>query len=160
MEISGYYPGLIGQLTALHARYYAEHWSLDHTFEAQVGQELSRFILDFDPKVDGIWAARAGESLVGAAAMDGHSNPTEGIRLRWFIVDPAGQGTGLGRNLLAKALDFCRECGPEQVYLWTFAGLNQARRLYEGFGFELAEEAPQHVWGRELVEQKFTLSLK
>ncbi len=41
---------------------------------------------------------------------------------------------------LEKALDFCRTRGYEHVYLWTFNGLNAARRLYERCGFRMTTQ--------------------
>ena len=43
-EIIGYFPGVLGKVTTLHAVYYKEHWGLDQSFEAQVSRELADFI--------------------------------------------------------------------------------------------------------------------
>lgn len=158
-EIRTYYPGLIGGLTELHGRYYAEHWSLDVTFEAQVARESARFALRLDPKRDGLWAACGQNGLAGAIAVDGADAAGQGARLRWFIVAPDLQGSGLGRRLINHALDFCRVAGHRRVFLWTYAGLDRARSLYESCGFRLVEEKPGRIWGRELTEQKFVLDL-
>ncbi|MEW5914376.1 MAG: GNAT family N-acetyltransferase [Thermodesulfobacteriota bacterium] len=157
VELSGYYPGLIGQITQLHAVYYAQHWGLDLSFEAQVSRELSEFMAGFQPQRDFLRAARQGERLAGAVALDG--SQTEGARLRWFIVDPAWQGTGLGQRLLSEALAYGRAAGHRRLFLWTFAGLDAARRLYEAAGFRLAEEHPMQQWGQAIVEQKFVLDV-
>lgn len=153
----GYCPGAIGQLTALHAAYYAEHWGFDLSFEAQVASELGQFMLAFDPARDLFLAARAGERLAGAVALDGHSTPNEGARLRWFIVQPTWQGRGLGARLLDQALAFARAAGHRRVHLWTFAGLEAARRLYERAGFRLAEEVVIQHWGGVVHDQRYEL---
>ncbi len=41
------------------------------------------------------------------------------------------------------------------VHLWTFRGLDAARRLYEANGFALVEEQPGRQWGEEVIEQRF-----
>jgi GNAT superfamily N-acetyltransferase len=148
---------VIGEVTRLHAAYYAEHWNFDLSFEAQVGRELAEFMVRTDPARDFFLAARGPRGLAGAVALD--SAPQEGARLRWFIVDPAAQGGGLGRELLSRALDFARRAGHSRVFLWTFAGLEAARRLYERAGFTLAEEHPVSQWGSEIIEQKYVLDL-
>ena len=76
---------------------------------------------------------------------------------RSFIVEPELHGTGIGRALLAKAVDFCRNAQYPRVFLWTFAGLEPARRLYEQAGFRLVEEHAVEQWGTRILEQKFEL---
>lgn len=159
MEIVGYYPGVIGEVTRLHAVYYAENWGFDITFETQVGRELSEFLASFQTGRDGFWAARMDSRFVGSIAIDGSLRGTEGARLRWFIVEPSLQGNGIGRVLMDHALAFCREAGHKTVYLWTFAGLDAARRIYEHAGFVLDEEHGVDQWGGVIREQKFLLSL-
>lgn len=157
MEIGGYYPGAIGGLTELHAVYYNQHWGFDLSFETQVAGELSEFLGRFNPAKDFFRTAREGRRLMGAVAIDG--NHPDGARLRWFIVDPSHQGQGLGRRLINEAVDFCRGAGHRQVHLWTFQGLDAARRLYEEAGFKLAQERPGDKWGASPNEQKFILEL-
>jgi hypothetical protein len=50
---------------------------------------------------------------------------------------------------------FCDDQGFASVQLWTFRGLDAARRLYESYGFQLKEEWPGAQWGKEMVEQRF-----
>ncbi len=156
---TAYHPGVIGQVTALHATYYARHWGFDLSFESQVARELSEFLCAFDPARDFFLAAWEGQSLAGAVALDGHSTPEEGARLRWFIVAEAWQGRGLGRELVRRLLDFARAAGHRHLYLWTFAGLDAARRLYDACGFCLAQEHPVDQWGGQIVEQRLDLDL-
>lgn len=159
LDWSGYRPGVIGQVTALHAEYYARHWGFDLSFESQVARELSDFLCVLDPSRDFFVAAWQGRELAGAVALDGHSTPDEGARLRWFIVAEPWQGRGLGRELMRRLLDFARIAGHRRLYLWTFAGLDAARRLYDACGFGLAQEHPVDQWGGRIVEQRLDLDL-
>jgi GNAT superfamily N-acetyltransferase len=77
--------------------------------------------------------------------------------LRWFILEPALHGQGTGGCLLDEAVGFCRRCGHRSVSLWTFSGLDAARRLYERSGFRLAEERRGAQWGVEVTEQRFEI---
>ena len=158
IEFSGYFPGVIGMITEAHAVYYHEHWGLDASFEAQVGRELSEFIDAFREGRDGIWVATVGGRFAGSAVIDGRQASTQGARLRWFIVAPSFQGVGMGKALLARAMEFCRERRYRKVHLWTFKGLDAARALYESLGFRLCEEHVVDQWGRNLTEQKFELN--
>ncbi|HMK37100.1 MAG TPA: GNAT family N-acetyltransferase [Desulfomonilaceae bacterium] len=156
-ELTGYFPGVIGKVTELHAVYYSENWGFDLSFETQVGRELSEFLSRFDARKDGFWAALCNRDFAGAVAIDG--GQPEGARLRWFIVRPDLQGSGIGTVLIRKAVDFCRSAGHKNIYLWTFKGLDQARTLYERAGFVLTEEHEIEQWGNTIDEQKFELGL-
>jgi GNAT superfamily N-acetyltransferase len=158
-EIIGYFPGVIGQITTLHAVYYKEHWGLDQSFEAQVSRELSDFITRFNEKKDRLWSAVSGDKLAGSIAITGDRDHPDDARLRWYIVDPHYQGHGIGKILISKAIDFSRETGYKRVYLWTFEGLDQAQTIYEQNGFKIAEERKVEQWGNIIREQRFELFL-
>ena len=156
MQICGYVPGSIGRMIELHGRYYACDWRFGRYFEAKVANELGEFLARIDPKRDGFWIAAEDDDIVGGIAIDGSHMPEAG-RLRFFIVDDAHRGVGLGEQLMRAAMDFCRDAGHRHVFLTTFAGLDAARRLYERHGFMLTEERPHQTWGVEVTEQRFDL---
>ena len=158
-EYSSYYPGVAGKITEVHAVYYHEQWGFDISFETQVGRELSEFLMEFDKSRDGLWVARRNGMFAGAVAIDGRNAQSEGARLRWFIVVPVFQGHGIGRELIYRAVEFCKKKNYPRVYLWTFEGLDTARHLYEEHQFKLREQHDIDQWGQHLSEQKFELVL-
>jgi GNAT superfamily N-acetyltransferase len=155
----GYRPGVIGHITELHGIYYYENWGFDVSFESQVARDLSEFILDFDENRDGIWTAYADRELAGSIVIDGSNAQQEGARLRWFIVAPGYQKQGIGRDLMVRAMAFCDANNYPTVFLWTFNGLDPARRLYENNGFILCEEKQVAQWGQHISEQRFERNL-
>jgi GNAT superfamily N-acetyltransferase len=157
---TGYVPGAVGKITELHAVYYHENWGLDASFEAQVGKELSEFILEFQEGRDGLWVVSSGGELAGSIVIDGRQSDTRGARLRWLIVAPQFQNLGVGHELLNHAVDFCQKAGHRHIYLWTFEGLDTARVMYEHVGFRLSEEMEAPQWGKALVAQKFELDIE
>jgi len=159
ITMTGYFPGVIGEVAHLHALYYSKNWGLDVSFEVEVARELAEFVEDYLPGRDALFCARDGKRLVGAIAVDGRLRETEGTRLRWFIVSEERQGRGLGRRLFEKALAFCAGAGQRNLFLWTFEGLDAARTIYENAGFRLSEEKEIFLWGKTLTRQKFTLTL-
>ena len=150
---------MVVKITELHAVYYHENWGFDVTFETQVGAELSEFVRRFDENRDGLWAATRRGELAGAIAIDGTDASTEGARLRWFIVAPQFQKGGIGKNLILRAIEFCSQKGYPKIFLWTFKGLEDARRLYESQNFRLCEENQVAQWGQTIREQKYELEL-
>jgi GNAT superfamily N-acetyltransferase len=159
IKIGGYYPGVVGKITEIHAVYYHKHWGFDVSFETQVGRELSVFMSEFDNDRDGLWVATCNGKFAGSIAIDGHHTPADGARLRWFIVDPDFQNAGLGKELISRAVDFCKQKKFPKVFLWTFEGLDAARQLYEQQHFQLSETHDVDQWGRHIKEQKFELIL-
>ena len=160
LKFHNYYPGVIGKITEIHAVYYNEHWGFDVSFETQVGSELSEFISRFDDDRDGLWVATQDGIFAGAVAIDGQMAHTDGARLRWFIVASEFQNAGIGKQLISRAVEFCRKKKFTKVFLWTFAGLDAARRLYERENFRLSETHEVDQWGQHIKEQKFELILK
>jgi GNAT superfamily N-acetyltransferase len=125
----------------------------------KVGRELSEFVRQFDEKRDGLWVADKKGRFAGAIAIDGTLAFEKGARLRWFIVAPQFQKAGIGKELIRRAIDFCRQQRYPKVYLWTFKGLEDARRLYEAENFRLREESQVDQWGQIIREQKYELDL-
>lgn len=157
ITLTGYRPGALGRIVELHGSYYGAHWGLGLYFEAKVATEMAVFLSRFDPQQDGAWFAQVDGSIVGGVFIDGHDAAGQGARLRWFIIDPAYQGRGLGNRLIEAAIDFCKGQRFPRVYLTTFAGLDAARHLYEKHGFRLCgTEDGSHLTGKSsLVEQVF-----
>ena len=150
----GYAPGCIGRITQLHADYYARASGFGVAFEAKVARELSAFCEAREPGRDGLWLARSDSGIEGSVVMDASHAERDGAHLRWFITSDAVRGQGLGRRLLQSALDFADQRGYGSVYLWTFAGLDAARHLYESHGFRVVHESDGAQWGRVVREQR------
>jgi GNAT superfamily N-acetyltransferase len=159
VQLRGFKTGDIGRITLAHAAYYHKHWQFDVSFEAERAKELADFIEGFNTKADALWVAEHEKQFVGCVAIDGKENQTEGARLRWFIVEEDFHGKGIGQKLIQQSLEFCREKKYPKVFLWTFAGLDPARALYEKAGFRLVEATPKKLWGRTITDQKFELRL-
>ena len=155
IRLTGYAPGDIGRVVALHADYYATRWDFNRAFEAKVAQELGAFLAGFREGADGFWMARAEDRLAGSLSIHGRDADAGGARLRFFITDPAVQGQGVGSKLMDAAMAFCDEAGFARIWLSTFEGLDPARRLYERHGFRLIETQLGDQWGREVREQTF-----
>ncbi len=156
----GWRPGLLGDVVALQARYYAEAWGFGAFFEAKLAREMAEFADRYDPRRDLILSAVEGPRTLGSITVDGSdpAAPDGHLHLRWFILADGLRGRGIGRTLLDESLAFARSLGRPGVYLWTFAGLDPARRLYDDAGFVLAEEHAGETWGTRVTEQRFVLA--
>lgn len=157
--IKGYIPGVIGRIAELHISYYHPNWNFGSYFESKVARDMADFTDRYDEARDGLWTVIENGRIQGAIAIDGLDADTLGAHLRWFIVGEDLQGQGLGNRLMDLAMRFCRDKDYNRIYLWTFAGLNAARHLYEKAGFKLVKERTGRQWGTEVNEQRFELNL-
>ncbi|MBW6398112.1 GNAT family N-acetyltransferase [Roseomonas sp. HJA6] len=151
-------PGAIGDIAALHARHYSASHGFGVFFEAKVARELGAFLLRFDPARDIFRCAARDGHVLGSLVLDCGEEP-DSAHLRWFIMDPALRGQGLGRRWLAEALARARVIGMTRIHLWTLSGLDAAAHLYASAGFALEEEIVAEQWGRSVVERRLVLDL-
>ena len=87
--------------------------------------------------------------------VDQHVLQPLGMNASHSIIDDALRGSGIGRQLMARAMAFVDD-KYDETYLWTFKSLDAARHLYESFGFTLTDEAEGTQWGTSVTEQRFT----
>ena len=133
----GYEPGLIGRVGELHGRYYAAAWGVRAAFEILMTREFCDFVEHYESDRDTVLSAHMGGELIGSISIIGGRQSTDNAQLRFFIVDPEYQGHGVGKALLAAALEWCRKRGFREVFLWTVDHLPQSRHLYEKAGFRV-----------------------
>jgi N-acetylglutamate synthase-like GNAT family acetyltransferase len=153
-------PGAIGGVAALHARHYAASHGFGAFFEAKVAAELGEFLCRLDPARDLFRCAMDAEGRVlGSIALDCGEAPGA-AHLRWFILDGALRGRGLGARWLGEAMDRARALGLARVWLWTLDGLDAAAALYARAGFATVEEVAAEQWGRRTVERRMELTLR
>ncbi len=81
-------------------------------------------------------------------------------QLRWYLVDPSARGSGLGKQLMREAVQFSKDQSYSSIFLWTVATLKTAAHLYRSFGFMKTEEQPDHLWGVDVVEERYEMILK
>lgn len=153
---AGYRPGLIGRIAEMHAAFYSQHYGFGQFFESKVAAGVAEFAGRLQEPCNQVWTAMLNGQIVGSLAIDGQDLGENKAHLRWFILDDGCRGSGVGRLLMAQAMAFSDQRGFAQTHLWTFKGLEAARKLYESFGFELAHEEEGAQWGRTVTEQEFT----
>ncbi len=148
--------GDVEAIVRFHGEVYAREFGFNASFETYVAVPLAEFARARSPQ-ERIWIAERNGALAGCIAIVTAAADT--AQLRWFLVDPRARGTGLGWTLLGEAIRFSRECGYGSIHLWTVSLLTAAAHLYRKAGFELVDERPGRMWGREVVEEMYELRL-
>lgn len=150
-------PGDVGSLIHLHGWIYARECGYNHVFEGYVCQTFADFFNRYNPEQDRFWIAEAGDQIVGAIAIVGHSEHE--AQLRWFILHPDYRGFGLGKRLLQESVQYCREKGFRRVFLETTEDQKTAIAMYQKAGFRKIAEHKNHAWGVDHVELTYELLL-
>jgi GNAT superfamily N-acetyltransferase len=151
-------PGDLGYVIYLHGVLYAREYQLDRTFEGGVAQRFGEFAKQYDPAKDLFAVAELDGRIVGSIVIEGLENNV--AMLRYFLLHPDARGRGLGRELMTRAIAFCRERGFRKVTLWTISELKAAAHLYRAFGFVCTHEKTHDFWGATRTEQEYELMLE
>jgi len=148
--------GSIGEVVTLHAKYYQSEWGFGVFFEAKVASEIAEFT-NRKTAQDLILIAYDEDGVAASLILDVKDplSSGRGSHLRWFIVADRCRGTGIGRQLIERAVSHATTHTNGRMWLTTFAGLEPARHLYESFGFELVSETEGDAWGTIVKEQEF-----
>jgi GNAT superfamily N-acetyltransferase len=149
-------PGDIGYATYMHGTLYHREYGYGLQFESYVAKGRCEFYEKYNPERNRIWACEYNDRMIGSLLLMDRGTSAQ---LRYFLIEPEYRGLGLGARLLNLYLDFLRECGYKESYLWTTHELDNAAFLYKRLGFKLTEEKESNAFGKTLREQRYDLRL-
>lgn len=150
-------PGDLGTIMARNGALYAAEYGWDQSYEALVAEILAKFVRDFDPACERLWIAEVEGRVAGSVMVVKAEDGSAKLRLLW--VEPWARGLGIGRRLVEECLRFARAKGYGRMVLWTNDCLTSARRIYQGAGFELVDQAPHRSFGQDLMGQTWARDL-
>lgn len=152
LEIRPSKPGEAGYVSYLQMTLYQKKYRFRPVFEKYLLSALTQYVEN--PEGSRLWVALDQDRIVGSIAICKADKDT--AQLRWFAIDEAYQGKGLGNQLVGIAMNFCREQGYRHVYLWTIDILGAARHLYGKYGFQHTEDKPNDEWtGSRIMEERW-----
>lgn len=145
-------------ITQRHAETYAIDPGFNSDFEPFVFQILSEFIAARDPSRERAFIAWRGQKRVGSILCTASDDP-DLAKLRLFFIEPSLRGHGLGKRLMTDCLRFARMSGYKRMTLMTHETQTTARAMYARAGFICTASRPDHLFGRDAVEEIWHLDL-
>lgn len=149
--------GDLGWVVKRHGEVYSAEYGWNYEFEGMVAKIVGDYTQFDQPRLQNGWIAEVNGVRAGSIFCCRKSD-TEAL-LRVLLVEPWARGTGIGRKLVRRCISFAESAGYETMSLWTVAGLDAARSLYESEGFELVDEQPDLAFGKEIVAQTWRRAL-
>jgi len=151
----GLRPGDIGYLIHLHGSLYAEESGYSQKFESYVAKTFYESFENYSEEKDRIWLAEYNNRIIGCIAI--LHRPKNEAQLRWFLVHPVFRGSGIGKKLFKEAIDFSKEKGYQNIYLFTTDVQKKAIAMYEKKGFCLTNSVEVEQWGHTFHEERYDL---
>jgi ribosomal protein S18 acetylase RimI-like enzyme len=146
-------------IVELHRRVYVPEYGMNETFLASVGTGVARAVACGWPRASGaVWLVERSGRLMGSLALTDEDDGSG--RVRWFALDRALRGRGLGRRLVDELLATARAAGLERLQLETYSALGAAARIYRDAGFSVVWERRREDWGTAVVYQGYELQLR
>ncbi|MEM6317811.1 MAG: bifunctional helix-turn-helix transcriptional regulator/GNAT family N-acetyltransferase [Bacteroidota bacterium] len=138
---------------ASHANLYRKEYNYGLNFEYYVMKGVAEFYEQYDTEKDRVWVCEHHNKRVGFLCL---MHRGEAAQLRFFFLDEAYRGIGLGSFLMKKFMDFLKAKNYASCYLWTTDEQVMAAKLYRRHGFRWAEDMPSETtFGRPVLEQKY-----
>lgn len=150
-------PGDIGYVIYLHGHLYKKEFNYGIEFETYVASGLAEFYQQYDEQKDRVWVCEHENKIVGFLLL---MHRGDAAQLRYFILEPAYRGIGLGNKLMTLFMDFFKEKNYKSSYLLTTDELPASAHLYKKFGFKLTEEKSSNAFGKPVVQQRYELVLE
>ena len=148
--------GDLGYVVFMHGVLYGREYGFGIQFETYVAKGLCEFYENYNPERNRVWVCEHQGRMIGFLLL---MDREKAAQLRYFLIEPEYRGLGLGVKLLNLYMDFLRECGYKESYLWTTHELDAAIHLYQRIGFTFTEEKESTTFGKALREQRYDLIL-
>jgi N-acetylglutamate synthase-like GNAT family acetyltransferase len=149
-------PGDMGYVIYLHGFLYKKEYNFGLQFESYVAKGLCEFYDKYTPEKNRVWVCEHQNRIIGFLLL---MDRGKAAQLRYFLIEPKYRGIGLGSKLMNLYMEFLRQCGYQESYLWTTHELTRAASLYKRLGFKLTEEKESTAFGKPLREQRYDLKL-
>ncbi|PCD26914.1 hypothetical protein AU210_013333 [Fusarium oxysporum f. sp. radicis-cucumerinum] len=153
----GYRPGLLARCLEMHIAYYHPYNSWGLAFETSLAKSWADLIQRLTNPRNQIFAAVQStpsdnsadftQKIVGTILIDAeHLQQPNTAQIRGFIVDERARGLGVGKRLMATAMDFIEQQKFDKVTLFTSNTQEASLYLYKKAGFVVVKDEQKILW--------------
>jgi GNAT superfamily N-acetyltransferase len=114
----------------------------DAVVAAFVRNEAASIAADFDAERDALLTAERDDRLVGVLLVTRDLIDPAAARFNWLIVAGSERNSGVGRELLFRGIETCRERRLLVLRARSFAGSPAGPHLYLLYGFRVVDLVP------------------
>ncbi len=147
--------GDIKNLVKFHIELYTDKYSFNKEFEDYGIDQLEKVMKKFDKEKDLVLIAEENDTIIGSIIVTHEKKNI--AKLTWLNVKPEYKDQGIRRNLIKKALEFCKKKYKGAVLI-TYSLLDDAKQLYIEEGFRLKTSDRIYKWGQHLTKDLYTLT--
>lgn len=145
-------PGDIGWLISSHGSVYADQYSFNADFELDIAKKVVEF-LDAPKAFDRLSIAEIKGRRAGSIAVS--LRPEKVAFLNFLLVMPDYRRRGVATTLMDTVIGHSRDHGARLLRLETYSCLEDARRMYMKYGFELCESSKNIGLYGQVFDQEF-----
>ena len=153
-------PHRIGDLSYVVQRSIAsamEEFELGGSYETVTLGAAAHFLERFNADRECVWIAERGGAPVGSVCVRSVGVGTAELLL--LHVESQARGIGIGRRLIAEAIEFATRAGYDTLQLELYDVMKTARQLFHGAGLRHISEVPDGRFGRALIRQQWRMTL-
>lgn len=145
-------PGDIGWLISIHGQHYAEQFNFDANFEMDIARKVITF-LEASDDFNRLWIAITDNKRVGSIAVS--LKPDQTAFVNFLLVKPEYRGCGIANFLLDKVICHAKDNDLKAIRLETYSCLENARKLYNKYGFAIYKKNTAVKKYGQLFDQEF-----
>ncbi|KAF5551611.1 transcriptional regulator [Fusarium mexicanum] len=153
----GYRPGLLARCLEMHITYYHPFNSWGFAFETSLAKSWADLIQRLINPRNQVFAAVQSapcensanftQQIVGTILIDAeHLQQPNTAQIRGFIVDERARGLGVGKRLMAAAMEFIEQQKFDKVTLFTSDTQEASLYLYKKAGFVVVKDEQKILW--------------
>ena len=135
-----------------------EEFEFNAAYELALLEHTAAFLSRFDLARDCAWMAERDGAVVGWVLVE--RVEAKVARLSLLHVESQARGIGIGRRLIAEAIQFATRAGYATLRVELFDPMKTARLLVHAAGFNHTGESPHVQFGRAMHRQVWELRLR